>query len=192
LRLSGVSGAARVIGMIPNQIVTDDLTLDVEARDGYLVADPDRDLLKVAVVERYGRGRIGVGLLHGLGLRQGAMASSVAHDAHNIVVAGTNDEDMALAVREVERMQGGLVVTRAGGVVASLALPLGGLVSPLPASEVAQAEERLEASVRDLGVRQPGAFIFLSFLALSVVPKLKITDRGLLAVAAWRITPVQG
>jgi adenine deaminase len=191
LRLPGASGAARVIGMIPNQIVTDDLTLDVTARDGYLVADPERDILKVAVVERYGRGQAGVSLLHGLGLRAGAMASSVAHDAHNIVVAGTNDEDMALAVREVERMQGGLVVTRDGGVVESLALPIGGLVSSLPATDVAKAEERLEASVRALGVRQPGAFIFLSFLALSVVPKLKITDRGLLDVAAWRITPVQ-
>jgi adenine deaminase len=88
-------------------------------------------------------------------------------------------------------MQGGLVVTRDGGVVESLALPLGGLVSPLPATEVAKAEERLEASVRDLGVRQPGAFIFLSFLALSVVPKLKITDRGLLDVAKWQIASVQ-
>ncbi|HEY7022119.1 MAG TPA: adenine deaminase [Ktedonobacterales bacterium] len=191
LRLPGTTGAARVIGMIPNQIVTNDLTLDVTARDGYLVADPERDILKVAVVERYGRGQVGVGLLHGLGLRAGAMASSVAHDAHNIVVAGTNDEDMALAICEVERMQGGLVVTRGGGVVESLALPIGGLVSPLPATDVAKAEERLEASVRDLGVQQPGAFIFLAFLALSVVPKLKITDRGLLDVAAWQIAPVQ-
>jgi adenine deaminase len=191
LRLPGASGAARVIGMIPNQIVTDDLTLDVSARDGLLVADPERDILKVAVVERYGRGQVGVGLLHGLGLRAGAMASSVAHDAHNIVVAGTNDEDMALAVREVERMQGGLVVTRGGAALERLALPLGGLVSPLTAAEVARAEQRLEASVASLGVQQPRAFIFLSFLALSVVPKLKITDRGLLDVAAWQIIPIQ-
>jgi adenine deaminase len=95
LRLPGHSGAARVIGMIPDQIVSDDLTMEVEAVDGFLVADPSRDLLKVAVVERYGRGQVGVGLLHGLGLRTGAVASSVAHDAHNIVVAGANDEDMA-------------------------------------------------------------------------------------------------
>src|SRR4029077_11433625 len=162
LRLPGASAAARVIGMIPNQIVTEDLTLDVAAHDGYLFADPERDILKVAVVERYGRGQVGVGLLHGLGLRVGAMASSVAHDAHNIVVAGTNDEDRALAVREIERMQGGLVVTRDGGVVEALALPIGGLMSPLPATEVAKAEERLEARARDLGVQQPGAFIFLA------------------------------
>src|SRR5262249_33677395 len=117
LRLPRSSGTARVIGMIPNQIVTEDRIADVMAIEDYIVAAPDRNLLKVAVVERYGRGRVGVGLLHGLGLRDGAMASSVAHDAHNIVVAGTNDEDMALAVREIERMQGGLVVTRGGAVV---------------------------------------------------------------------------
>jgi len=191
LRLPGASGSARVIGMIPYQIVTDDLVMEVKAADGYLVADPEHDILKLAVVERYGRGQVGVGLLHGLGLRAGAMASSVAHDAHNIVVAGTNDADMALAVQEIAELQGGLVVTRDGAVVERLALPLGGLVSPQPAPEVAQSEERLERAVVALGVTQPRPFIFLSFLALSVIPKLKLTDSGLLDVAAWRIVPVQ-
>ncbi len=191
LGLPGSSGTARVIGMIPNQIVTEDRIADVTARDGYIVASPERNLLKVAVVERYGRGRVGVGLLHGLGLRDGAMASSVAHDAHNIVVAGTNDEDMALAVREIERMQGGLVVTRGGAVVERMPLPLGGLVSANAATEIASAEGRLEQAVAALGVEQPRPFIFLSFLALSVVPKLKITDHGLLDVDAWSITSVQ-
>ena len=192
LRLPGHSGAARVIGMIPDQIVTEDRTMDAQATPaGLLVADPTRDLLKVAVVERYNRGRVGVGLLHGLGLRAGAMASSVAHDAHNIIVAGTDDADMALAVREIERLQGGLVVTHDGAVVDALALPLGGLVSPLPAAEVARAEERLEHVVARMGVGLNRPFIFLSFLALSVVPQLKITDFGLLDVNAWRIVPVQ-
>jgi adenine deaminase len=192
LRLPGHTGTARVIGMIPDQIVTDDLTMDVQAAEGTVVADPERDLLKVAVVERYGRGRVGVGLLHGLGLRAGAVASSVAHDAHNIVVAGANDDDMALAVREIERMQGGLVVTRNSAVVERLALPLGGLVSPLTATEVGQAEDRIERAIVEQGVTIARPFIFLSFLALSVVPKLKITDRGVLDVAAWQIVPVQG
>ncbi|HKB49694.1 MAG TPA: adenine deaminase C-terminal domain-containing protein, partial [Ktedonobacterales bacterium] len=191
LRLPGHSGTARVIGMIPDQIVSDDLRMEVEARDGYLAADPRWDVVKVAVVERYGRGRVGVGLLHGLGLRRGAVASSVAHDAHNIVVAGANDGDMALAAREIERMQGGLVVTCDGAVVERLALPLGGLVSPLPAPEVAQGEDRIERAAAELGVHIARPFIFLSFLALSVVPDLKITDHGLLDVAAWRIVPVQ-
>ncbi len=192
LRLPGHGGSGRVLGMIRDQIVTDDMTMEVEAVDGYLVADPARDLAKVAVVERYGRGQVGVGLLHGLGLMVGAVASSVAHDAHNIIVAGVNDEDMALAVREIERMQGGLVVTSAGAVVERLPLPIGGIVSPLAATEVAEAEDRVERAVAAQGVTMARPFIFLSFLALSVVPKLKITDRGVLDVAAWRIVAVQG
>jgi adenine deaminase len=191
LRLPGHTGSARVIGMIPNQIVTDDLTRDVVARDGWLLADAEHDLLKVAVVERYGRGRVGLGLLQGLGLRHGAMASSVGHDAHNIIVAGANDDDMALAVQEVLRMQGGLVLTRDGEVVERLALPLGGLMSPEPAETVAPAMDRLEYAVAQLGVGLPRPFMFLAFLPLSVVPKLKITDTGLLDVAAWKIAPVQ-
>ena len=114
LRLPGQAGTARVIGLIPDQIVTDDRAMEVEAVDGLLQPDPARDLLKIAVVERYGQGRVGIGLLHGLGLKAGAMASSVAHDAHNIVVVGTNDADMVAAVREIERLQGGLVVTKDG------------------------------------------------------------------------------
>ncbi|GAC1447307.1 MAG: adenine deaminase [Ktedonobacterales bacterium] len=191
LRLPGHTGTARVIGMIPDQIVTEDLSLPVQAVDGYLVPDPTRDLLKVAVVERYGRGRVGVGLLHGLGLRAGAMASSVAHDAHNVVVVGADDQDMALAVREIERLQGGLVVTCNGAVVERLPLPLGGLISPLAAEEVAPQLEQLGATVANMGVRLARPFIFLSFLALSVVPQLKITDFGVLDVGAWQIVPVQ-
>jgi adenine deaminase len=191
LRLPGYRGAARVVGMVPDQIVTEHRSLEVEAVDGALVADPARDVLKVAVVERYGRGRVGVGLLHGLGLRAGAMASSVAHDAHNIVVAGANDADMELAVREIERLQGGLVVTRDGTVLARLALPLAGLMSPLPAAEVAAALVHLNQTAAQLGVWSQRPFIFLSFLALSVVPQLKITDFGVLDVDAWHIVPVQ-
>jgi adenine deaminase len=191
LRLPGHSGKAHVIGLIPDQIVTEDRLMEVEAREGYLVADPARDLLKVAVVERYGRGRVGVGLLHGLGLRQGAMASSVAHDAHNIVVVGSNDSDMALAVREIERLQGGFVVVVNGEVIATLPLPLGGIVSPQPIEEVARNLEQLDQTVADMGVKIAHPFGFLSFLALSVVPALKITDLGVLDVNTWSIIPVQ-
>ena len=156
-----------------------------------LQADPSRDLLKIAVVERYGRGRVGVGLLHGLGLREGAMASSVAHDAHNIVVVGATDEDMAVAVRAIEGLQGGLVVSRNGAVVDQLPLPLGGIMSPLPAAAVAEALERLDRLVAGMGVSIDHPFGFLSFLALSVVPKLKITDLGVLDVDAWEIVSIQ-
>jgi len=191
LRLHGQTGTARVIGLIPDQIVTDDRAMEVEAVDGVLQPDPARDLLKIAVVERYGRGRVGVGLPHGLGLKAGAMASSVAHDAHNIVVVGTNDADMVAAVREIERLQGGLVVSQHGAIVDHLPLPLGGLMSPLPIAEVVEALERLDQLVASRGVQVAHPWGFLSFLALSVVPKLKITDLGVLDVDAWKIVPVQ-
>ena len=191
LHLTGHSGTARVIGLVPDQIVTDDRAMEVSATDGRLQTDPSRDLLKIAVVERYGRGRVGVGLLHGLGLRDGAMASSVAHDAHNIVVVGATDEDMAVAVREIERLQGGLVISQNGAIVDRLPLPIGGIMSPLPAAEVAEALERLDRRVASMGVGLDHPFGFLSFLALSVVPKLKITDLGVLDVEAWKIVPVQ-
>ena len=191
LRLHGRTGTARVIGLIPDQIVTDDRAMEVEAVDGVLQPDPARDLLKIAVVERYGRGRVGVGLLHGLGLKAGAMASSVAHDAHNIVVVGTNDPDMVAAVREIERLQGGLVVSQSGTIVDHLPLPLGGLMSPLPIAEVVQALERLDQLVTQMGVQVAHPWGFLSFLALSVVPKLKITDLGVLDVDAWEIVSLQ-
>jgi adenine deaminase len=191
LRLTGHTGTARVIGLIPDQIVTDDRRMEVSTDDGLLHADPERDLLKIAVVERYGRGRVGIGLLHGLGLRVGAMASSVAHDAHNIVVVGANDEDMVAAVREIERLEGGLVISRNGAIVDRLPLPLGGLMSALPAAEVAEALERLDRVVAGMGVGIDHPFGFLSFLALSVVPKLKITDLGVLDVDAWKIVSIQ-
>lgn len=191
LRLRGQTGAARVIGLIPDQIVTDDRTMEVEAIDGVLQPDTARDLLKIAVVERYGQGRVGVGLLHGLGLKAGAMASSVAHDAHNIVVVGTNDDDMVAAVREIERLQGGLVVSQDGAIIDQLPLPIGGLMSPLPIADVAQTLERLDQLVARKGVQVAHPWGFLSFLALSVVPKLKITDLGVLDVDAWQIVPVQ-
>lgn len=191
LRLPGHTGTARVIGLIPDQIVTDDRRMDVTATNGFLDADPERDVLKIAVVERYGRGRVGVGLLHGLGLKGGAMASSVAHDAHNIVVVGTNDDDMVAAIGEIEQLQGGLVISQNGAIVDRLPLPIGGLMSPLPIAEVAEALERLDQVVARMGVEVDHPFGFLAFLALSVVPKLKITDLGVLDVDAWKIVPVQ-
>jgi len=191
LRLPGHTGTARVIGLIPDQIVTEDRRMDVTATDGFLTADPAQDVLKIAVVERYGRGRVGVGLLHGLGLKDGAMASSVAHDAHNIVVVGTNDDDMVAAIREIERLQGGLVITQNGAIIDQLPLPIGGLMSPLHVAEVAEALERLDRVVASMGVTVDHPFGFLSFLALSVVPKLKITDLGVLDVDAWTIVEVQ-
>jgi adenine deaminase len=146
----------------------------------------ERDVLKLAVFERHrATGNVGVGLVHGFGLQAGALASSVAHDAHNVGVVGTNDADMLAAVRAVADLQGGLVVVRRGTVLASLPLPIGGLMSDLPFEEVAARLDQVEAAARQLGCHVERPFMALSFLALSVIPSLKLTDRGLVDVDAW-------
>src|SRR5262249_14126199 len=135
-RLPGEQGMASVIGAIPGQIVTEHLRLPAPYRDGELVADPAHDIAKLAVIERHGgSGRIGLGLVRGFGLRAGALASSVAHDAHNLVVLGMSDADMLLAARQVAGSGGGVAVVADGAVRAELPLPIAGLLSPLPIEE---------------------------------------------------------
>jgi adenine deaminase len=171
------------VGIIPGQIVTERLTIAPTVIDGYAEADPARDILKLACVERHREtGNVGVGLVIGLGFRQGAIASSIAHDAHNIIVAGTNDDDMARAVRAVEAMDGGLALVVGGEVRGQLALPVAGLLSDRPAAEVAAALEHLSAQVRALGSPLPAPFATLSFLALSVIPAARVTDQGFVAL----------
>ncbi|MGI8854546.1 MAG: adenine deaminase [Thermomicrobiales bacterium] len=171
------------VGIVPGQIVTERLTVVPTVIDGYVRADPARDVLKLACIERHrASGSVGIGLVVGLGLRQGAIASSIAHDAHNIIVAGTNDDDMACAVREVEAMDGGLALVVDGSVRGRLALPVAGLLSDRPAAEVAAALERLSAQVRALGSPLPAPFATLSFLALSVIPAARVTDQGFITL----------
>jgi adenine deaminase len=159
--------------------------------NGAVAADPAADCVKLAVVERHtGSGRVGLGLVVGLSLRTGALATSVAHDCHNIVVAGTRDTDMLAAVREIQRMHGGLAAVRDGRVLARLPLPVAGLMTQAPLLRVAGAMERLTQAARRLGVRLPHPFLTLSFLTLAVVPSLKLTDRGLVDVDAGRIVPL--
>jgi adenine deaminase len=134
-------------------------------------------------VERHrATGNIGLGLVKGFGLKRGALASSVAHDSHNVIVVGTNDRDMYVAVREVERMHGGLTVVAEGQVLASLALPLAGLMSPQSLETVAAQLEAVEEAAASLGAGVPAPFAVLSFLALPVIPELKLTDKGLVDV----------
>ncbi len=191
LRIPNVGGQCRVIGLVPHQIVTEHLTERPLVRDGAIVADVSRDLLKLAVLERHrATGNAGVGLVRGFGLQAGALASSVAHDAHNVGVVGTNDGDMLRAVEAVAAMEGGLAVVRDGKVLASLPLPIGGLMSDLPFEEVAERLAQVEAAAQTLGCRTERPFMALSFLALSVIPSLKLTDRGLVDVDAWKLVPV--
>jgi adenine deaminase len=185
-------GAARVIGLVEGQIVTEEATEEPRVEDGLAVADPARDLAKIAVVERHlGTGRIGLGFVRGFGLERGAMATTIAHDAHNIVVVGVDDGDMARAVQRLAEMGGGLVVIADRGVQAELPLPVAGLVSEAPYEEVVEASEACLAAARELGCEFPAPFQTLSFLALSVIPKLKITDRGLIDVDAFDVVTLE-
>jgi adenine deaminase len=185
------AGAARVIGLIEGQIVTEALEEEPTLEDGLAVADPTRDLAKIAVVERHlATGRIGLGFVHGFGLERGAMASTIAHDAHNIVVVGVDDGDMARAVQRLAEMGGGLVVIADRGVQAELPLPVAGLLSDAPLAEVVEASRACVKAAEELGCTYPAPFQTLSFLALSVIPKLKITDRGLIDVDESEAVPL--
>ena len=182
---------ARAIKVIPHQIVTEEEMVEPTVKDGWVLADPSRDILKVAVVERHrGTGNVGVGLIRGFGLKEGALASSVAHDSHNVVVVGVSDQEMLVAVKKVEEMGGGLVVVRGEEVLAALPLPLAGLVSLEPVEEVARKVQALHKAARQLGCILDNPFMALSFLALPVIPKLKITDLGLVDVEKFQVVEV--
>jgi len=177
----------RVIAVVPDQIVTRQAIESAPVEGNRLVSDPSRDLLKIAVVERHtGSGRIGLGMVRGIGLKQGALASSVAHDSHNIIVAGVTDADMAAAVGAVVEMGGGIAAAAGGRMVAGLPLPVAGLMSLEPVQAVSDAMDRLVRAAHDLGSPLKDPFMTLSFLALPVIPELKITDRGLVDVLQFK------
>ena len=179
---------ARVIGVVPGQVLTRALLETPSAEDGLAVADPSRDLLKLAVVERHtGRSTTAVALVRGLGLQRGALASSVAHDHHNVMLTGTDDADMLLAGREVGRLGGGFVVAAEGEVLASVSLPIAGLMSPAPFAEVRTRYDRVLEAARSLGCHLDDPFMTLSFLGLCVIPELKLTDKGLVDVARFEL-----
>lgn len=185
-------GAARVIGVVADQIVTEALVEEPAVADGHIVADPERDLAKIAVLERHlATGRMGLGLVRGFGLRAGALASTIAHDAHNIVVVGMSDADMHHAVLRLAELGGGIVVVAEGKVAAELPLPVAGLLSDLPLGEVVDATRACVEAARALGCEVPSPFQSLAFLALSVIPSLKITDRGLVDVDRFELVPLK-
>ena len=180
-------GPARVIGLVPGQIVSESLV--EELSEG--AADPERDLAKIAVVERHlGTGRIGLGFVRGFGLARGAFASTFSHDAHNIVVVGMSDGEMVRAVERLVELGGGLVVVDGDEVTAELPLPVAGLVSDRPLAEVIAASEATVAAVHALGSKVESPFQSLAFLALSVIPSLKITDHGLVDVDRFELVPL--
>ncbi len=172
-----------VIDIIPNQLLTKKVLLKCQIADGLAVSDPDRDILKMAVVERHhASGNIGLGFTRGIGLKSGAIASTVAHDSHNIIVIGTNDKDMLCAINEIRKMNGGQVVVENRKILAALALPIAGLMSEKPLLEVRDAMDIINDKARQLGCHLKNPFMTLSFLSLPVIPELKLTDKGLVDV----------
>jgi adenine deaminase len=191
LAVASSGGSVRVIGLVPEQVVTESLVERPTVEDGFAVADPARDLAKIAVVERHlATGRIGLGFVSGSGLRRGALASTVAHDAHNVVVLGVSDDDMLAAVERVVEVAGGIVAVDGGRVVAECPLPVAGLLSVAPLEEViAQSRACTDAAVA-MGWSGETPFLTMAFLALSVIPALKITDRGLVDVERFELVPL--
>jgi adenine deaminase len=190
-RIPWEGGNGRVIGLVPDQVVTQLLTLELSTSGGAAVADAAEDLVKIAVVERHlGTGRIGLGFVRGSGLQRGALASTVSHDAHNIVVVGVSDEDMALAVTRLAELGGGIVAVEDGNIRAELPLPVAGLLADAPLEEVIERSLACNDAARALGWSGATPFLTLSFLGLSVIPSLKITDRGLVDVDRFRLVPL--
>jgi len=184
-------GSARAIGLITDQVVTESLEVDPLVVDGHVISDPERDLVKLAVAERHlGTGRIGMGLVSGSGLQRGALASTVAHDAHNLVVVGADDEDMAAAANRLAEVGGGIVVVDGGRVVAECPLPVAGLLSDQPLDIVVSQSRGCNDAAQQLGWVGATPFLTLAFLALSVIPSLKLTDRGLVEVDRFEIVPL--
>jgi len=184
-------GRARVIGLVPGEIVTASLVDELAVEDGVAVADPARDLAKIAVLERHlATGRKGLGFVRGFGLGRGAFGATLAHDAHNVVVVGVDDAAMSLVVNRLRELGGGIVVADGRAVLAELPLPVAGLLSDRPLAEVLEASRAINAAARALGVTLPAPFQTLAFLALSVIPALKITDRGLVDVDRRAVVPL--
>jgi len=181
----------RVIHVIPAQLLTGVDTVEPSVRDGQLIADPPRDLVKIAVLERHhATGRVGLGFATNVGLKRGAFASTVAHDAHNVVVLGVDDRDMAACAARLAEIGGGIVIAEGGKAVEELPLPIAGLMSDRPLAEVHERLRSMERRLAAMGSTMAAPFMTLSFLALSVIPELKITDRGLVDVGRFELVPL--
>ena len=188
LRIEANGRRVRCIGIIPDQVVTEHLILEMPNRDGEIVTEPEQDVLKIAVIERHlATGNVGLGFVKGMGLRKGAIASTVAHDHHNIVVTGADDESMMTAVQATVAIRGGMTVAYDDTVLAQLPLPIAGLMSDQPIETVRQQMDEVLAAARQLGSPLRDPFMTLSFLALPVIPSLKLTDHGLVDVDRFEL-----
>jgi adenine deaminase len=181
----------RVIAIVPEQVITRQIVEEITVKNNQAVSDPSKDILKMAVVERHtGSGNIGKGFVKGFGLKHGALASSVAHDSHNIIVVGVTDEDMRAAVEAVVKMGGGLAAVSDAKLLAGLPLPIAGLMSLEPVRVVRDRLERLIEITHEMGAALEDPFMTLSFMALPVIPELKLTDKGLIDVNKFKVLPL--
>lgn len=177
-----------VMEIIPDQIITKRLWEKAKIENGKIVSDTERDILKMAVIERHhGTGNIGIGFVKGFGIKKGALASTIAHDSHNLIVLGTNDEDMLAAVEEIKRIQGGLVAVADGRVLGELSLPIAGLMSDQPLAAVRKKLDEMHEIASGLGATPKSPFMALSFMALPVIPEIKVTDKGIVDVTAFKL-----
>jgi adenine deaminase len=177
-----------VIGMIPDQIHTKHLVEEPKVKDGFVISDTERDITKIAIIERHNASEPrSVGFVNGMGLKDGAMASSIAHDSHNIVAVAINDRDLIQAAIQIVRMQGGIALAKGGKVIESLPLPIAGLMSDQPIEHVREKLEDLKSAAHKLGTPLEEPFMAMAFLSLPVIPKLKITDLGLVDVDRFRL-----
>jgi adenine deaminase len=188
LKLKASGEQSLAIEVVPGQIVTRKKSVKGNVKDRFILPDTTRDILKAVVVERHkATGNIGLGLVTGFGLKRGALASSTAHDSHNIVAVGASDEDIFIAIKELERLQGGIVVAAGGKVLGSLATPIAGLLAEEPLEVVVAGLEKLQNIAQELGCVLSAPFATLSFLALPVIPELRLTDLGLVDVNAFKL-----
>lgn len=181
----------RVIDLVKHQLITEEALLDIDFSNNNGV-DTEKDILKLAVIERHkNTGHIGLGFIHGIGLKEGAIAASVSHDSHNLIVIGTSEADMAFAANRVRGLGGGMVVVRKGSVVAEMPLPYAGIMTDSPASDVAKQNEAVRESVHALGVpSEIEPFMTMAFVSLPVIPKIKMTTHGLFSSESWSIVPL--
>ncbi|MBN1176820.1 MAG: adenine deaminase [Dehalococcoidales bacterium] len=189
LKLKASGEERPVIEVIPGQIITRRKQMKVSVKDGLVMPDTGRDIIKAVVVEKHhATGNIGIGMVTGFGLKRGAIASSTAHDSHNIVAVGATDGDIYAAVIEIERLKGGQTAVAGGKVIGSVATPIAGLLSEEPLEKTVAGLEKLESvAAKELGVTLPAPFAALSFLALPVIPELRLTDLGLVDVNEFKL-----
>ena len=182
---------AKAIEVIPHQLITRETVVDVKVENGLAKPNLDEDVLKICVVERHNAsGNIGKGFVKGFGIKSGAIASTVAHDSHNMIIIGTNDEDMFLAQKELVKSQGGKVVVRNGEILAKLPLPIAGLMSDQDINYVTEKSEQLNKAAKEIGCVVDDPFMTMGFLSLPVIPEIKITDKGIFSTNGFKFVDI--